>query len=142
MEENEKNDELTNDIEKTLDELGELTKDDNADINVIKQKIQELKDGTQLLSGEFEEEEVDLEPELSMQEKKAIYRFVNRVKQVSDETIEALTDEEMDRLSKISLVLLNHFNYRPKKKFGKAYKKKRQHRNRLAKKSRQANARR
>ena len=56
----------TEDLQKvhdTLNELGELAKHDNADLEAITGKIKELKDGTQVLQGEFEDEEADEEEE-------------------------------------------------------------------------------
>ena len=139
-----KNNELQNEIEETLDELGKLANDDNANINEIKQKIQKLKDGTELLSGEFQEdEEENLEPEISIKDKKALYRFVKKIpktQSISDETIEELSDEEFDKLIRVSRIMLTNHTYSPKNKFDKAYKKKRQKRNKMAKKARQINS--
>jgi DNA-directed RNA polymerase subunit F len=125
----------------TLDALGEMAKDDDADLDLIKGKLQELKDGTQVLSGEFEDEDDEEEEELTFKEKKALYRFVNKVKSVSDEEIEKLDDEEIDRLKRVSQVMFQHMSYFPKKKFGVEYKKKRQRKNRASKLSRRANRR-
>ena len=122
-------------IHETLDELGELAKNDDADLSAIKGKIQELKDGTQVLSGEFEDDEVEDE-ELTLKQKKALYRYVYRLKTVDDETVEAIDDEEIERLTRISQVMFQRLTYYPKKKFNVEYKKNRQRKNRLTKKSR------
>ncbi len=73
------------------------------------------------------------------QERRAIYKYVNRVKSVDDITIENLTDEEIDDMIAKSYVMANHFSYNPKKHYGTAYKKKRQNRNKMAKASRRRN---
>lgn len=52
---------------------------------------------------------------------------------------EELSDEDLERLTKITVAKAAHFNYRPKKHYGIEYKKKRQRRNKMAKKSRQMN---
>lgn len=50
-----------------------------------------------------------------------------------------ISDEDLERLTKIAVTKAGHFNYRPKKHFGVTYKKKRQRKNKMAKKSRQMN---
>ena len=125
-------------VHDTLNELGELAKHDDADLEVIKGKIKELKDGTQLLQGEFEEE-VEEDEELTLKQKKALYRYVYRVKSVTDEVVKKLDDEEIERLTRISQVMFQQLTYYPKKKFGVTYKKKRQKKNSAVKKSRQLN---
>ena len=72
-------------------------------------------------------------------ERKAIYKFVNRVKSVDDETIKNLTEEEVEDMIAKSYVMANHFSYRPKKHYGVDYKKKRQRKNKQTKASRRRN---
>ena len=50
-----------------------------------------------------------------------------------------LKDEDLERLTKIAVVKAGNFNYRPKKHFGVAYKKKRNRKNKVAKRSRALN---
>jgi hypothetical protein len=45
----------------------------------------------------------------------------------------------MEELIAKSYIMASHFSYNPKKKFDKSYKKKRQNRNKMAKRSRAAN---
>ena len=50
-----------------------------------------------------------------------------------------LKDEDLERLTKIAVVKAGHFNYRPKKHFGVEYKKNRNRKNKVAKRSRALN---
>jgi hypothetical protein len=89
---------------------------------------------------ELTDEEVEELKELAkLRDRKALLRFVNRKKHVTDEEAAALTDEEFLDLTNKALVMSQHLTYNPKKHFGVDYKKKRQRKNKTAKASRRAN---
>ena len=76
---------------------------------------------------------------LQLKERKAIYKFVYNKKNVSDDDVKDMTNEEFVDLTAKAFAKSQHFSYNPKKDFGTAYKKKRQNRNKMAKASRRAN---
>ena len=128
-------------IENALDDIEKLAKDDNADLKTVKRKVQELKDGVQVLKGDMnedEEENIEKEP-LTLKEKKRLVEFVHNIKNPTEKDLNSLTDEEIDELLRISFIKSKHFNYHPKIHFGMDYKKKRQQKNKVAKKSRKIN---
>lgn len=108
---------------KILNAMGKKNMTDDEILALTEEEIEELKDFAKL------------------KEKKQIYGFVYRKKNVTDEDVKDLTDDEMKELAAKALIMSQHFNYSPKKKFDKNYKKKRQTRNKMAKRSRAANRR-
>lgn len=102
------------------------------------QKIDVLKDGTEILSDNFEEDNEIFEEEISDDDLRKIIEFATGRKDVSSEELERIKgdDYELERLIKITRIKSEKLIYRPKKNFGNSYKKKRNAKNRKAKKSR------
>jgi hypothetical protein len=86
-----------------------------------------------------DEQMEELKEFAKFRERKAILKFVTRRKNITDEEVKNLTDEEVEEMIAKSYVMAQHFSYNPKKDFGKKYKKKRQNRNKMARRSRAAN---
>ena len=85
-------------------------------------------------------EELDeLNKVVKLRDRKALLKFVNRTKHVTDEEAENLTDEEFLDLTNKALIMSRFLTYNTKKDFGIKYKKKRQRKNNMAKRSRAAN---
>ena len=74
-----------------------------------------------------------------LKERKSIYKFVYRKKTVTDDDVKDLTEEEVKELTAKAMIMAQHLTYQTKKDFGAKYKKKRQTKNNLVKKSRRAN---
>jgi hypothetical protein len=107
------------------------------------QKIDVLADGTEILRDELVEDEIEEEEEISDENLRKLVAFTTGEKNMSDEDLEALRNDEveLERLIRISMAKASHLNYNPKKKFNAAYKKERQRKNKQAKRSRQLNRR-
>ena len=121
-----------------------LENEEVVDLNITNdQKIDVLADGTEILRDELLEDEFEEEEEISDENLRKLVAFTTGEKNISDEDLEALRNDEveLERLIRISMAKAAHFTYNPKKKFNAAYKKKRQHKNRQAKKARQLNRR-
>jgi hypothetical protein len=86
-----------------------------------------------------EDELKEIREYAKMLEFKAIYKYVTRKKSVTDEEIKNLSDLDRKDLMQKFFVVSKFFTYNPKKKFGVAYKKERQRKNKQAKASRKAN---
>lgn len=86
-----------------------------------------------------EDEIGELKEIAKIRDRKALLRFANRTKNVTDEEAKNLTDEEFLDLTNKALVMSRFLNYNTKKDFGVKYKKKRQNKNNMAKRSRAAN---
>lgn len=86
------------------------------------------------------EEDVEKIKEFAkLRERKAIFKFVYHKKNVSDEDVKDLTDDEVAELTAKAFIMSQHLTYRTKKNFGVEYKKKRQRKNKMVKASRRAN---
>ena len=86
-----------------------------------------------------EDELEEINEFIKLRERKAIYKFVNRKKHVTNDDVKDLTDEEVRDMLAKSMVMARHLTYETKKTYGIKYKKKRQNRNKMAKNSRRAN---
>lgn len=112
--------------------------------NNLNLKTTKLQDGTEIISENTEseeEQEVDEKSLLTDKDLQKLVEFTTGVKNLTEDELTSLRedDKELERLLRISAIKLRHFNYNPKKKFDKAYRKKRQRRNNLARASRRAN---
>lgn len=109
------------------------------DFNSKEQKIEVLADGTEILHNEDQEEE----EQISDSDLRKLVEFTRGIKDLSDDELQSLREDknELEKLIKISIIKSKNFNYRPKKHFGVEYKKKRQRKNKQAKKSRTLNRR-
>jgi len=79
----------------------------------------------------------DVDEELDPKQVQKLLDFVGG--DWKDKNPDDLKDDDLERLTKIAVLKAGHFNYRPKKQFGVEYKKKRNRKNKMAKKSRQMN---
>lgn len=100
-----------------------------------------LGDGTQILHSEQPQQEVEENENISDEDLQKLVAFTTGVKNLTSEELESLRndDKELERLIKISMIKARSLTYNPKKHFGKAYKKARQRKNKVAKASRRAN---
>ena len=79
----------------------------------------------------------DIDEELNPKQVQKLIDFVGG--DWKELNVDELKDEDLERLTKIAVVKAGHFNYRPKKHFGVTYKKNRNRKNRMAKRSRSIN---
>jgi hypothetical protein len=119
--------------------------EDNNTKTTPESEIVTLEDGTQILTAqgvqEDEEEVVDPKEQLTDEDLQKLVHFTTGVKDLSQEELDSLRndDKELERLLRISMIKARKLTYNPKKDFGKAYKKKRQRKNKLTKASKRAN---
>ena len=101
-------------------------------------KLVTLEDGSQILTAEEDEDEVE---KISDKDLRNLVQFTTGVKDLTQEELDSLRNDqkELERLIRISKVKARSLTYRPKKDFGTQYKKKRQRRNKMARVSRKAN---
>ena len=92
-----------------------------------------------LIDSLSKEEVSELQELAKIRDRKALLRFVNQKKHVFDEEALNLTDEEFIDLTSKALVMSKFLTYNTKKDFGVAYKKKRQKKNKNAKRQRAIN---
>lgn len=124
------------DIEGAQNYLNDLL-DENPEVNVDDEKNDErlsLKEA-ELLKNAANIEDID--EELNPKQVQKLIDFVGG--DWKELNVDELKDEDLERLTKIAVVKAGHFNYRPKKHFGVTYKKNRNRKNRMAKRSRSIN---
>ena len=124
------------DIEGAQNYLNDLL-DENPEVNVDDEKNDErlsLKEA-ELLKNAANIEDID--EELNPKQVQKLIDFVGG--DWKELKADELKDEDLERLTKIAVVKAGHFNYRPKKHFGVEYKKNRNRKNKVAKRSRALN---
>lgn len=106
----------------------------------IKQKIDKLADGTEILRDEVVEEE---EEKISDKDLRKLLEFTTGVKAnlITEQDLEDVrnNEEELERLIRVSIAKSRFFRYFPRKHFGTAYKAQRRKKNRQASKQRSTN---
>lgn len=132
-------------MSKEKEESNQENNEEVVNLNITDQKIDVLADGTEILrDGVYDETEEEEEvEEISDENLRKLLAFTTGQKNVSDEELETLRNNEveLERLIKISFIKSKHFTYAPKKKFHAAYKQNRKRKNAQAKRSRAINRR-
>lgn len=133
--------ENTNELINFEEEILSLNIDDVSEQEEeIKQKIDKLADGTEILRDEEETEEKEV---ISDKNLRKLLEFTTGVKAnlITDKDLEDIrnNEEELERLIRVSFVKSKFFRYFPKKNFGTAYKAERRKKNRQASRQRAVN---
>lgn len=136
--------EENNEEKKAREELFKLNIDQkNDDINLNLTPQEPLFTNQEELIENNSEESEDEKEVLSDKDLKKLIEFTTGRKNITEEELLKIkeNEDELERLIKISSIKMSFLKYNPKKKFGPAYKKQRQKRNRQANKSRAINRR-
>ena len=136
--------EENNEEKKAREELFKLNIDQkNDDINLSLTPQEPLFTNQEELIENNSEESEDEKEVLSDKDLKKLIEFTTGRKNITEEELLKIreNENELERLIKISSIKMSFLKYNPKKKFGPAYKKQRQKRNRQANKSRAINRR-
>ena len=136
--------EENNEEKKAREELFKLNIDQkNDDINLNLTPQEPLFTNQEELIENNSEESEDEKEVLSDKDLKKLIEFTTGKKNITEEELLKIreNEDELERLIKISSIKMSFLKYNPKKKFGPAYKKQRQKRNRQANKSRAINRR-
>jgi hypothetical protein len=131
---------------------------ENLDIQGAQDFLTDLLDNQPNIPLKEEDSSIDDDERISIRDAQALEQFANLqnadeeldMKQVQklidfvggdwkSKTPEELKEDELERLTKIAIVKAGHFHYNPKKKFDVQYKKKRQEKNKVARRQRAIN---